>query len=66
MGPWFARSGGFTNVAVSVNDSSTKADPYNGVEVKVDAAYACRIPMGFLPRGGGNKKPNATDLKRSV
>lgn len=56
MGPWFARSGGFTSVNVTVNDSSSRSDPYGWVEVKVDALYACKVPMGFFACGGSTKR----------
>lgn len=55
MGPWFANSGGITNVKTTVTDSSTRADPYGWVEVKVEAIYSCRVPMGAPACGGFTK-----------
>ncbi len=60
MGPWWAKAGGITSVNVTVTDSSSKADPYNWVEVKVNALYACKIPMGFMACGGYTKRIEET------
>jgi hypothetical protein len=48
LGPWWSKSGGITSVTVKVTDTSSRGDPYNWVEVKVSATYACRVPLGFL------------------
>ena len=55
MGPWLSRSA-ITSVNVSINDASSHADPYNWVEVKVTATYACNVPMGQVVCGGRTRK----------
>jgi Flp pilus assembly protein TadG len=55
LGPWWSKPGGITSVIVKVTDTSSRADPYNWVEVKVSATYACRVPMGFLACAGPSK-----------
>lgn len=54
LGPWWKKS--VTKVDVTINDSSTKDDPYNWVEVKVTATYACNVPMGQVVCGGRTRK----------
>jgi Flp pilus assembly protein TadG len=56
LGPWWTKSGGITSVNVTVNDTSSRSDPYNWVEVKVSATYACKVPMGFIACGGPTKR----------
>jgi Flp pilus assembly protein TadG len=56
LGPWWNKSGGVTAATVDVNDTSSKDDPYNWVEVKVTATYACNVPMGSLICGGKTKQ----------
>lgn len=56
LGPFWTRKGGVTKVDVDVNDTSSKDDPYNWVEVKVTATYACNVPMGQIACGGKTKK----------
>jgi hypothetical protein len=43
-------------VSVSVNDASSKDDPYGWVDVTVTATYACNVPMGSVACGGKSKK----------
>lgn len=52
LGPWWTKPGGITEVEVTVNDRSSRNDPYDWVEVKVSATYACNVPMGFITCGG--------------
>jgi Flp pilus assembly protein TadG len=59
MGPWFA-NGSITGANVTITDSSSRSDPYGWVEVKVDATYACKIPMGQIACGGGTKQLTET------
>lgn len=54
LGPWW-NQGGVTAVDVTIDDKSTRDDPYDWVEVKVRATYACRVPMGILVCGGRSK-----------
>ncbi|HVJ94737.1 MAG TPA: hypothetical protein VM580_33350 [Labilithrix sp.] len=54
LGPW-QEAGGIQAVNVTVNDTSSRGDPYNWVEVKVSATYACKIPMGVIACGGSTK-----------
>lgn len=56
MGPWWNKSGGVTKVDVEIKDTSTRDDPYNWVEVKVTATYACNVPMGSIACGGKTKQ----------
>jgi Flp pilus assembly protein TadG len=60
MGPWSGGSGGITSVNVTIKDSSSAADPYGWVEVKVDATYACKVPMGFIACAGPTKRLEET------
>jgi hypothetical protein len=60
LGPWWTKSGGITAVDVTVKDSSSRGDPYNWVEVKVSATYACKVPMGFIACGGPTKRIEET------
>lgn len=52
LGTWWSKSGGIKSVAVQVNDSSTREDPFDWVEVRVSATYECNVPMGFIACGG--------------
>lgn len=52
LGPWWQFDGPIMAVNVTVNDASTREDPYDWVEVKVKATYACRVPLGFLACAG--------------
>lgn len=54
MAPWLA-DGSFSSVNVTVNDQSSRSDPYGWVTVTVSAEYRCRVPMGFLACGGLSK-----------
>ncbi len=54
MGPWI-RNGSFGSVNVTVNDQSSRSDPYGWVTVTVRAQYRCRVPMGFIACGGTTK-----------
>jgi hypothetical protein len=56
LGPWWTKSGGITAVRVDINDTSSRSDPYNWVEVRVRATYACRVPLGFLICAGRQKQ----------
>jgi hypothetical protein len=56
LGPWWTKEGGITSVRVDIKDSSTKKDPYDWVEVRVSATYACRVPLGFMICAGRKKQ----------
>jgi hypothetical protein len=54
MEPWTGR-GSITNVDVTVDDQSSRSDPYGWVTVTVKATYACNVPIGFIACGGKTK-----------
>ena len=54
MGPWVSK-GAITGVNVTVNDQSSRDDPYGWVTVTVKATYNCKVPMGFIACGGATK-----------
>jgi Flp pilus assembly protein TadG len=53
LGPWWKKPGGFTNIKITITDSSSKDDPYGWVTVRVEGTYNCAIPLGqvFVCRG---------------
>lgn len=54
MAPWI-RKGSIIGVNVTVQDQSSRSDPYGWVTVTVRATYACKVPMGFIACGGLTK-----------
>jgi Flp pilus assembly protein TadG len=54
MGPWIAK-GSIAAINVTVDDQSSRSDPYGWVTVTVRATYVCKVPMGFLACGGLTK-----------
>ena len=60
LGPWWSKKGGITSVDITIKDASTKADPYDWVEVKGVASYACTVPMGWLACAGPAKRIEET------
>jgi hypothetical protein len=60
LGPWWSKGGAISSVAVQINDSSSRRDPYDWVEVKVAAVYECNVPMGFIACGGKTKRLQET------
>jgi Flp pilus assembly protein TadG len=54
MGPWVSK-GSITGVNVTVDDRSSRTDPYGWVTVTVKATYQCKVPMGFIACGGRTK-----------
>lgn len=54
MAPWWVK-GAFSNIDVTVDDQSSRSNPYGWVTVTVNATYECRVPLGFLACGGTSK-----------
>lgn len=54
LGPWLVK-GSFRDVDVTIDDQSTRLDPYGWVTVTVKATYACTVPIGFIACGGKTK-----------
>jgi Flp pilus assembly protein TadG len=55
LAPWIS-NGAISAVTVTVNDTSSRSDPYGPVHVKVAATYHCKVPlMGRIVCKGGTK-----------
>lgn len=54
MRPW-TTDGSITSVDVTVDDQSSRSNPYGWVTVTVKATYKCRVPLGVFACGGSTK-----------
>lgn len=62
LGPWIA-DGSISNVTVTVDDRSSRQDPYGPVQVQVSASYNCRVPMmGRIICNGGSQRLSTQEM----
>ena len=62
LGPWIA-DGSISSVDVTVDDRSSRQDPYGPVQVQVSASYNCKVPMmGRIICSGGRKRISTQNM----